>query len=231
MEVLDQEKGTYAFLYPCQEGVRLAAPNASGAFYALPCGAAYTLGQATSSLTILPVLSATSSVNIPITVLFMPSATGTTAQGTASIAVSSGSASAPKAVVSQPEKAPEEKPVSTAKPAAAALPADLAVTITGVSVDPYGNGVVTFNISNVGGATAGAYTFTAQLPTSQPYTYVSPSQSPLAPGAYIVNTLRFTQAIPGAIYITVDPYGSVQDMNRANNSASQSIAGGTYYRY
>lgn len=226
-----KEKGSYAFVYPCAEELKLAAPGPNGALFALPCGSAFTLGAATSSITVLPVLTGTSSLSVPVTVLFMPAATGTQAQGTATMKVVAGSGT-PIATSTKPStpKPTTPKP-TTPKPVTPTVtgPADLAVVITSISVDQYGNGVVTFNISNIGGATAGTYTFTAQLPTSVPYTYVSAPQSPLSPGSYVVNTLHFSQGIPGNLLITVDPYNAVHESNESNNTALQYLTPG--YRY
>ncbi len=102
-----------------------------------------------------------------------------------------------------------------------ATPADLSVRVLSVNVDPYGMGVVEFDIANIGGSTAGTYTFEVFLPTQSGYTYSSPTQSPLGPGGHIVNTLRFSQAIGGTVSITVDPSNTVRESNESNNYASQ----------
>ncbi len=226
-----KEKGSYALLYPCIDGAKLAAPGGNNQFFALPCGSAFTLGQATSTIVVLPVLSGTSTARVPLTILFMPAATGTQAQGTATMTIHANGSNPTPIATSTPEKPvvkPDPKPTTPATPAITG-PADLAVSITSMTMDQFGNGTVTFNISNIGGSTAGSYTFTAQLPTMQPYTYVSPAQAPLSPGSYIVNTLRFTQAAPGNVFIAVDPYNAVSERSETNNTASQFLGGG--YRY
>ena len=97
----------------------------------------------------------------------------------------------------------------------------------------------TFDIANSGGTSSGRYYFTAQLPTVQGYTYNSPPQASLAPGAHIVSTLRFTQADSGYFSVSVDPSNMVRESNESNNYASQPVGGysgvpnygGTQYTY
>lgn len=231
------DAGSYALIYPCSEGLRFSTPAATQqAFMTIPCGAAYTLGNATTSATILPMLTGTTSLKTPFTVLFIPSATSSTpAEGTITMTVNAASvAPTPTTpttpVVTTPVKPTTPTTVTPAKPTAYG-PGDLATTITSVSIDQWGNGTVTFNISNIGTGSSGSYYFTAQIPTAQPYTYSSPVQSSLAPGAYIVNTLRFTQAIPGQVYVSVDPSNSVIESNESNNTDIQYINGSYPYNY
>ena len=86
----------------------------------------------------------------------------------------------------------------------------------------------TFDIANVGGSSSGSYYFTAYLPTIQGYNYTSPRQASLAPGAHIVNTLRFTQANGGSFSVSVDPSNAVRESNERNNYASQPVGGSAY---
>jgi len=232
------EAGSYAFIYPCTEGLRFSTHSATQTFTTIPCGAAYTLGTATTSATILPMLTGTTSIKTPLSVLFIPSATSSTpAEGTVTMTVlaSSGTPAPSKPttpVVTEPTKptTPSTPTPTPSKPAAYGL-GDLAATITSVSIDQYGNGTVTFNISNIGTGNSGSYYFTAQIPTAQPYTYMSPLQSSLAPGSYIVNTLRFTQAIPGQVYVIIDPSNTTAESNEVNNTDSQYISGSYPYYY
>jgi hypothetical protein len=101
------------------------------------------------------------------------------------------------------------------------------VRITSVSQDA-GVTVVAFDIANTGGSPTGTWYFTAQLPTSQPYTYTSSAQASLAPGDHIANTLRFTGVMSGGLTgqggnvgISVDPSNAVAESNESNNYASQ----------
>ena len=68
--------GRYAFVYQCKSGLAFAAP-ANGVFAQIPCGVAYTLGNATSSISLLPLLSGTSSLSSTITILYISSASST----------------------------------------------------------------------------------------------------------------------------------------------------------
>lgn len=216
-----KDKGSYALLYQCNTGVQFAAPASNQSFAAVPCGAAFTLGNATTSVTLLPVLNATSSVKIPLTVLFIPSAAGTQAQGSASVTV----IPAAKPAVETPAPA-AAKPVTIPAPAASG-PADLAVSIVASNVDQFGNGSVTFDISNTGGSNSGTYYFSAQLPAGmQPYTYNSPAQVSLAAGSHILSTLTFTQAMSGNFSVSVS---GGNDANTGNNYASGYINAPAYY--
>lgn len=208
-------KGNYALLYPCATG--LSFTLYSGA--QIPCGGAYTLGLATSSVTIFPLSIATTSVRVPLTILYIPSSTSTTAsvpaQGSASTVIN------PARVVVTPVAEPKKPATPVYTPPATSGPADLAVTILSLNSDSWGNATVTFDIGNAGGSPSGTYYFSAQLPTTQPYSYSSPAQAPLAPGSHIVNTLNFTSATPGTFTVSVT---SGNDSNASNNYASQYLS-------
>jgi len=84
---------------------------------------------------------------------------------------------------------------------------------------------VKFDITNNGSASTGPWYFTAELPTLPAYTYTSPAQDSLAPGAHIESTLRFAQ-VPfngGAFTVSTDPSNLVLESNEGNNTASKSI--------
>jgi hypothetical protein len=205
-------KGNYALLYPCTTGLSFSLQSGTQ----IPCGSAYTLGLATNSVTILPLLTAATSTKTPITILYIPSATSTAAsvpaQGSASIIIN------PAMAVVTPVAEPK-KPAYTAP--AVTGPADLAITILSLNADAFGNATVTFDIGNVGGSPSGTYYFSAQLPTSQPYSYSSPAQASLAQGSHVVNTLNFTMANPGTFTVNVT---SSNDSNASNNYASQYLS-------
>jgi hypothetical protein len=205
-----KESGSYALLYPCRSDLKLYTP-VGGTSQNVPCGSAYTLGTATSSVTVLPLLSASSSINTSLTVLYLP-ASGTAAnapEGSATLIVS------PATVV----QAATETVAPAAKPSnpTYSAPADLSVSILSSNVDPNGNATVSFDIANVGQSTSGVYYFTANLPTQSGYTYTSPAQSPLPAGSHVVSTLNFSSAIPGSFVVSV----SGSDSNGANNFATQ----------
>ncbi|MBI5644845.1 hypothetical protein HY970_01990 [Candidatus Kaiserbacteria bacterium] len=224
-------QGTYTLLYKCADSVQIAVPAPENAFRGIPCGAAFTLGNATSSMLILPISAATSSQKTTLTILYIPSAAGTTepeASGSANISIKPGTM--------PPQKPQAEKPLTPAKPSQnrepSSGPADLVATIISITNEPGGTVAAQFNISNMGGSSTGTYYFTASLPTAQPYTYMSDPQPSLAPGAHVVNTLRFTQPIPGTFSVVVDPSNFVRETNESNNSASQYVSGyGAYYPY
>lgn len=215
-----KDTGTYSFLYECGTGVEFGAPVDESHFARIPCGAAFKMGNATSSAYILPVLTATSSTKTNMTILFIPTGAGTQAQGISAITVT------PRVATSTPTTTkPDTKPQTSTEPVTHG-PADLSVRITGISVDAYGNGIATFDIANIGGSSTGTWYFTAQLPTQTPYTYSSPAQAPLAPGSHIVNTLNFTQAASGNFYVNVSPASG--ETNTTNNTALQYVTYGGY---
>jgi len=218
-------KGTYAFLYQCRSGFQFQTPGPAGTPNTVPCGAAFTVSGSDNALSLTPFLYGTSTLAVPLSVIFMPSASGTQAQGSATITITNGvitAAPAPVPVVETPAPAPAPTPAAapqaTPRPA---LPADLAVRGLSVSSDASGAAVATFDIVNLGGTASGSYSFTAQLPTVSGYTYTSPVQSSLSPGSHVVNTLRFTQAQSGAVSVNVIPGGA--DANSGNNYASQTL--------
>jgi hypothetical protein len=126
----------------------------------------------------------------------------------------------PTPVLTQP--ATPAKPVVTPK---STSPADLSVQIMSITADPYGNGMVQFDIANNGGSSTGVWYFEVNLPTDGGYTYFSPPQKSLAPGDHIVNTLQFSQISQsgGIVSIQVDPAGLIRESNKGNNYASQQV--------
>ncbi|MBI4093774.1 hypothetical protein HY417_02320 [Candidatus Kaiserbacteria bacterium] len=223
--------GTYALLYPCTSGLSFQTPGARGSV-GIPCGAAFTLSGTENKTSLTPYLSGTTDRDVPLSVIFMPTATGTRAEGSTSVRISplpsatptppstgSGQATPPVQPTSPaPTPAPTQSPTPKPSPAPAS-PADLSVRIISVSVDAGGNGTAIFDIANVGGSVSGVYSFTASLPTQSGYTYASPVQSSLAPQAHIVSTLRFSQALSGVFTVSI----TTADANGANNYASQTV--------
>ena len=230
--------GSYAFLYQCKSGLQFATPenNATSTYVAVPCGVAYTVAAQNNSISVAPILSATSSsVADTVSIVFIPKS-GSQVQGDATMTISpqGGSASG-----GNPAK-PTTKPTST-KPAVSTQysgPADLSVRIISENVDQSGVATVSFDIANIGGSSSGSYYFTANLPTAQYYPYTSPTQASLAPGSHIVDTLHFSDVAQGGGVFSVSVIGN--DANNGNNYASIQVAapypsaqgyGGTQYNY
>lgn len=201
------DDGVYAIQYACADGLQIAAPAEEGRFQPIPCGASLVVGSATNAafLPVLSGLSGDTAATAAFSVVYLRAGSEERiAEGAAIVTILPGEAPA----VEEPD---EEAPVAPVESGTA----DLTVVITSAQVDPGGNAVVTFNISNAGSGTSDVYSFTAQLPTAQPYTYVSSAQTPLSPGSYVVNTIRFSQAISGTVMVSVSGDGSVH-----NNTAS-----------
>lgn len=230
----EKDAGTYAFLYECKSGLSFQTPAPLGTV-GIPCGAAFTIGGTEKKMSLIPYLSGSVEQDVPLSIIFMPTATGTKAQGSATVRISPILSTTPApqptpapAPAPTPSPAPTPTPAPVQAPAPApARPADLSVRIISVSVDGSGNGVATFDISNVGGSSSGTYYFTATLPTLNPYTYSSPAQNSLAPQAHIVSTLRFSQGNGGAFSVSI----TTPDANASNNYASHVVNApyGTYY--
>ncbi len=252
------KRGTYAILYQCVQGLKFQVEG-----NAIPCGAAYTLGNATGTASMLPTLTGTTSVTSGISVLFIPSAVGTTgpdATGNASVRIVSGSpVQIPPVVIAPkptPTPTPSEKPTPSPKPTTGSTPstgsgqagspqakpvtaADLAVHIIAVGVidqytgafvarapySPSEVSAVQFDIQNIGGSPSGTYTFEAQIPTSQPYTFASQVQPSLSAGSHVVNTLRFNPAVNGTFSVQVH----ARDSRTSNNFASIWVTGAVQY--
>ncbi len=233
------EKGTYAFLYQCNNAFYFEIPRAEGAQNFIPCGTAFTIPTTDNMITVTPILSrGTASTSVPISIIFMPHATTSKqVRGSATIMVLPSVAP----IVQLPEPvAPIAPiaPIATVKPRIPAVqqprtltPADLSVRIMGVNVDSSGMAVVEFDIKNEGGAPSGTYYFQAFLPTQSVYTYNSPLQSSLGSGDHVVSTIRFTQAVAGTVSIVVDPSSMVRESNENNNYASQFVNAPYNYQY
>ncbi|OGG64227.1 hypothetical protein A3C18_03595 [Candidatus Kaiserbacteria bacterium RIFCSPHIGHO2_02_FULL_54_11b] len=221
------EKGTYAFLYQCKDTVRLETTDARGLVNTVPCGAAFTVATTNNSLMLMPKLSGTATTSVPLTVIFMPSATSSEqVQGSATVSVSPRAGAPivvrPPATTTPPTPRPTPTPV-TPQPRPTG-PADLSVQIISVDSDGAGGGIAVFEISNVGRSSTGTYHFTAQLPTHDGYLYSSPLQSSLAPGDRMLNTLRFSQAVSGLFSVVVDPANARYESNTTNNYASRQVS-------
>lgn len=215
------EKGTYAFLYPCKEGLRFQASGTSGALSSIPCGAAFTVSSTNNTVMLVPHLSGTTSMTLPLTIVFIPSTTSSTqVQGSASVTVNPGAA---------PSGTPTSTPAQPKPVVHASGPTDLEVRIISISPDGAGGAVAVFDIGNVGLSSSGSYSFSAQLPTADSQLYQSPAQYSLAPGDHMVNTLRFSQAVSGVFSVVVD--ASKAESTTANNYASQSVSMPYYNTY
>lgn len=220
------EKGSYAFLYQCKDIVHFQTTSADGATSTIPCGAAFTVAATNNILTVTPLLSGTASTTVPLSIVFIPSATTSAqVQGSATVAVNP--QSAPGVVVRPATTTPvvvtPVAPMTPTKPVSAG-PTDLTVQITSVIPDGSGGAIATFDIGNDGLSSTGSYTFTAQLPTADGYLYSSPLQSSLAPGDHIVNTLRFSQAVSGIFSVVVDPSRVKNELRTDNNYASSQVS-------
>lgn len=246
------ENGSYAFLYQCKAGFRFDITTPSGATNAVPCGNAYTVGNNTA-ITLTPTLTGTTTIDIPVSVVFMPSATTSKErpQGTATIRIASATAGTPTPTTGgsgtkTPTTGTIPKTPTTPTPRVVG-PADLSVQILAVGIidpmtgafvarapmSPNDIAAVKFDIGNNGGTATGAWHFTVQLPTNPAYTYQSPVQASLAPYGHIENTLRFRpmNTTGGVVNVMVDTGNMVRESSENNNAASLWVNGGNWTGY
>lgn len=224
------EAGSFAVLYQCKTGFRFETNAPARA--ALPCGNAITVG-ADKTINLVPVLTGTSTLDVPVSIVFVPAATSSTErpQGATTVKVNAATGAAATSAT---------KPTTGTKPATAAAPRptgkpDLSVRILSVGTvnavsglienrypGPEEIAAVQFDIANNGTGSTGSYAFTVSLPIQGGYVYTSPAQSSLTPGSHIVNTLRFkpVQSGGGTVTVSVDPYGSVSETNESNNAGA-----------
>ncbi|MEY4747668.1 MAG: hypothetical protein RLZZ416_717 [Candidatus Parcubacteria bacterium] len=212
------QSGFYTFMYQCKEGLKIEAIGDNGIVNTVPCGAAYTVSSASNSLRVVPLLAGTAATPVTVSMTFIPSATNAKRmQGSAVVTIQPGAKATSQPLAKPAASKPVAKPVSSG-------PADLSVRVVSLASDGYGNATFVFDISNEGRSSTGSYVFEAHLPTSgEQYRYVSPVQTPLAPGAHVTNTLTFSDAISGAASVTVDPSNAIREENETNNYASRSL--------
>lgn len=228
-----KETGSYALLYQCKAGFRLETVPAGGKGAAIPCGNAFSIGTA-QNLALLPVLNGTTSLDVPLSIVFLPSATTSTErpQGATTLKVTAGTTNTPVGNTGTP-KAPSTTPKPAGTP-------ELSVRILAVGVinpvtnlfeyraptSPEDIAAVQFDIANNGSAGTGTYYFTVQLPIQGGQSYASPAQASLTPGSHVVNTLRFKPVTPGGgtVTVLVDPNNTVKESNEGNNAASMYVS-------
>ena len=227
------EAGSYVFLYQCKSGFRFDVTSAQGRANPVPCGTAFNVGTSTS-LSLTPMLAGTTTTDIPVSIVFTSTATSTAArpQGTATVRVVAGTATA------APPAAPSTNTSAPAAPRPVGKP-DLSVRILAVGTINPASGAfenrypmlpndiaaVQFDIANNGSA-SGRYYFTANLPMQGGYLYTSPIQGSLTAGSHVVSTLRFgpVQSGGGTITVNVDATSAVSETNEGNNSAAMYIS-------
>lgn len=239
-----EEAGAYSFLYQCKTGFRFDMASANGRASAIPCGSAYTVGTSTS-LSLIPVLAGTTTMDVPVSIVFIPSATSTDArpQGTATVRVlaKTGATSTPAATApSTPTATTSTTPRPAGKP-------DLSVRIVAVGVinpisgnfenrypvGPEEIAAVQFDIANNGTASTGNYYFSVNLPMQGGYLYQSPVQANLTPGSHVLNTLRFKPLMAGGgtVTVSVDTTYAVSESSEGNNTAAMFVNGPAWTGY
>jgi hypothetical protein len=242
-EYKTEEAGAYSFLYQCKTGFRFDMSTNNRAT-AIPCGSAYTVGTSTS-ISLVPVLAGTTTMDVPVSIVFIPSATSTEntsrPQGAATVRVlaKAGATSTPVATTPSTPTTPTT-PRPPGKP-------DLSVRIVAVGVinpvtgafenrypvGPEEIAAVQFDIANNGSASTGNYYFSVNLPMQGGYLYQSPIQANLTPGSHVLNTLRFKPLMAGGgtVTVSVDTTYAIGESNEGNNAAALYVNGPTWTGY
>ena len=238
----EDKPGSFSFLYQCEQNFSFTTRGFADILNKVPCGASINVGSSTSA-TMIGVVVGTGSVSVPFSVIFTPADGSARVEGSAKVSVAPAVQPVQQIPVVQEQK-PAQKPITEKVPVkktapVSSGPADLSVRIIATGyIDPASGALlmnrapnpgdivgVEFDIANIGGSPTGTWYFDAHLPTATPYTYTSPAQASLAPGAHIMNPLRFTQLAPGGGLFTAiaNPSSQVNDANRTNNEAAQVI--------
>lgn len=223
--------GTYALLYQCGTGLSMQTPGPTG-MTEVPCGAGFGIVGDSKSISLTPSLATGVSVaSAPLSILFVSNATSSgvsTAHGETVLHVVVATDGTKSNTTTPVDQQATPNTSNTTNNTVAAKPVgspDLTVRIAAIS-DAGPLQVATFTIKNQGTGSSGSYRFTAQIPGNPGYTYSSPIQSPLAPGAYVINTLRFSRtAYPfgSVLTVSVDPEHAVSESNEDNNTASRPL--------
>lgn len=226
-EYTPSENGSFAVLYQCKPGFRFETNAPTRA--ALPCGNAFTVG-ADKTINLVPVLSGTTTLDVPVSVVFIPTATSSTArpQGATTIKVSaaSGAPTTAKPTTTTTTTSATQRPAGKPDLSVRILSVGTVNPVSGMIENRYPGpeeiAAVQFDIANNGTGSSGSYTFTVSLPIQGGYVYTSPVQASLTPGSHIVNTLRFkpVQSGGGTATVSVDPYGAISESNESNNTGA-----------
>lgn len=240
----------YALSYSCAQGLQFAVPVPTGAYNLVPCNTPFNYVNASSSMSIIPVLApgtqkATTTITVAATrledgVVTMRASGNTTV-----------SASTTAAVVA-PAQTTTPKPTTSTKPSTTYVPSgrttnlygvgDLAVQITQApQAASVGSRIsMQFVVTNVGSNLIPAgWSFNAVLPYNPIYVYPSGGQQALYPGDKIVYTLGYdivpvsgsygydyysfeNNAYGGQAQATIelDPLNAVNEASEYNNTAN-----------
>ncbi|HET8581101.1 MAG TPA: CARDB domain-containing protein [Candidatus Paceibacterota bacterium] len=230
--------GTYAFEYECTKNASFSVPTAATSTYAtLPCATPYIIAAAgPHAIKVVPTSSA-ASVTIPFTITYRDTKGVAGASGTSALTITN-------AQKDDGGTGSTGGSTSTTTPPAAGKP-DLTVSVLGLGVivngvyqtanqiNPGDTAAIRFEIRNAGTKATGAWRFRASLPTADGYIYNSALQDSLAPGSYVIYTLRFTNLAAGGGIVTIeaDPQHAVAESNESNNGVSYRITVQPAYSY
>lgn len=235
-----REDGVYAFRFECRDGVRMHAVSPEGERASVPCGVLYEVPGELKNIRVVPLLSGTKSIDVPLTIAFLQATSSPETkrpEGKAEIRV----VASDTATSQTPEETPaaeEENTASLPAKSPAGKP-DLRVRIVSVGTQtPYGTylnnapmypgdiAAVRFAITNGGTAASGPWYFTASLPMNPEQSYTSPQQLSLPAGYTGEYILQFSPVAPGGGLFSVfaDAGFSVSESDESNNTAATSIS-------
>lgn len=246
----------YTISYACAEGLTFAAPVPSGQMQIIPCNTPFNFTNATQSMQLIPILHTANPAATTFTVSsnrLTDNKVSASSTSTSVTVIPTSAAVAPTTPV-----APVVKPTATRTPTNTPRSpsttysasgrtsnlygsSDLSVRILSVTPTANGRYVAQFVIENIGTNVArSGWMFTADLPTSPTYTFLSQPQQKMYPGDKIVYTLGFDIPLPTcdnyycdtnypysgntkSFSVTVDNRNITNDQQESNNYASTVI--------
>lgn len=247
-------EGKYTLSYACADGVSLSSPAKSGAMGAVPCGAPFEFMNVNDATVLSARTERKEPTEISVAIAFTPSGQSEPAvSGAALVTVENGSKTQgiadKKPQTGGGVTAGQETTTvhiindATRIESDPAGVADLAIRMTELGVVDEASGeftasaapsrsapgkriAVRFYVENVGAKTSEAWFFIANLPTTPPHSYTSPTEQALAPGDRIEFTLgfdSFEKGNRGTLLVIVDPESAIDDSNRDNNRLEEII--------
>jgi hypothetical protein len=182
--------------------------------------AALTVVSASSTASSLPFSNGAGDLMVASTTTVTVPPTGTGASTNAASAPSSASASKTVAPYGLPD-------LAVTIIATGYLSGDSTDTFVPATIIPPGaRPAVKFSIADDGTNVTGPWTFLANIPTLNHYTFNSPEEASMGPGDHVVFTLGFNQALPGnaqTITVVADPNNQIQESSKENNVASAAV--------
>ena len=246
-----KDDGAYTFSYQCIEGVTVETRNGDGDIIPLACDTDTSVAAGDYAIDVIVSAENRRFTDVPFSVNFLPEderaptlgQNGLVTVVNATVSQSDELADENEDGNTETESTDTTGGVTQVPTTVTTIPAsdpngftDLAITYLGVgslsdndvftpraNLDNDLRGAVRFEVKNIGTKTSGFWTFKAELPTAQGFTYDSSLQDALKPNERSVITLGFdTLATPGSRRISASVAG-VGDQNLSNNAFNWSV--------